>query len=256
MTSGSFGTGNQYKTFLSTRAPFLPSPGNYPSRREGNVGNNPYICTPYDRPSHHRPDTGRGADLRCRVGLRDPAQARRQLRGPLPLPRRQDALVLRLARQGPLQMLRLRQGWQCRPLHHGARTAHLSRGPALPGQEIRHRNQGTRTDGRRKGRTERAREPVRGQPVGQRLLPPHPAADRGRTQHRHGLLPEPRLPRRHHREVPAGLLHREPRRHGPRGTQQGLQEGIPGEDRPLLRDGRPPPARPFLGTRHLSRPHA
>ena len=60
----------------------------------------------------------------------------------------------------------------------------------------------------------------------------------------------------HHREVPTGLLHREPRCLRQGGPGQRLPERLPRQDRPLLRDGRPPPARPILGPRHLPCPHA
>ena len=38
--------------------------------------------------------------------------------------------------------------------------------------------------------------------------------------HVYGLLPQPRFPRRHHREIPTGLLHRKPRCHGARGPEK------------------------------------
>ena len=65
-------------------------------------------------------------------------EARRQLRRAVPLPCRQEPLVLRLARQKPLQMLRLWRGRLTRLLHYEARTAELSRRPPLPGPEVSH----------------------------------------------------------------------------------------------------------------------
>ena len=209
-----------------------------------------------DRQSYGGPDIGSGADCRCRLGLRHAAQGWRQLQGLVPFPRRPHALVRGIPLQRPVQMLRLRQGRQRRALHHGARTAILPRRAPLSGPEIQHRNQGTRTLRRRETGTERTREHVRGQRMGQPLLPGTTQQHRGRTGHRHGLFPFARIPRRHHQEIPTGLQSVAKGRARPRGQGTGIQAGIPALHRTV------PPARqraaggPFPRPRHLSRTHA
>ncbi len=60
-----------------------------------------------DRGRRHRAHPRDGVDRRRRPAARRPAQVRSQLGGPVPVPRREDALVQRPRGDGPLQVLRL-----------------------------------------------------------------------------------------------------------------------------------------------------
>ena len=211
---------------------------------------------PNDRSGNHRPHSGRRTNRRRGVRVCHAAQTRSELCRALPVSQRKDTFFQRISRQRALQVFQLRKRRKCRALHHGARTDDLLRGLEVSGQEIQHRDTGKGAD--RRGETSAivARKPVHRQQLCPRLFSGDTEESRRRAQRRHGLSPPTRIPRRHYREIPTRILHRKPRRNDAGGSAQRVQERVSREDGHLLRNRRPPAARPFLGTRHLSRAYA
>ena len=81
-----------------------------------------------------RRDPGPRRHRRARRPVRELAQVRRELQGPLPLPRREDALLHGQSQEGHLPLLRLRRGRRRLRLPHAPGPALLPRGGARAGQ--------------------------------------------------------------------------------------------------------------------------
>lgn len=149
----------------------------------------------------------------CQRLCHAPAQGG-ELRGLLSVPQREDPVVRRLARQGALQVLRLRQGRQCRHLPHGAREPDLSRGAEDGGQALRHRGPREGAFGGGGAAQRRPRVDVCAERLGRGVLRQLPPPRGGGYERRHVLLPpHARAYRRHDPQVRAGLLPREGRPH-------------------------------------------
>ena len=183
-----------------------------------------------------------GRRRRRRVGHAE--EGGHHLQGPVPVPRREDALVRRHPGARDVALLRLRPGRRHLQLRHAARRRDVPRGAAQAGRQGRRRDR--RADQAR-GRPPRAAPP--GARHGDRLLPRGPDQLEGRRAG--ARLPQgPRLHRRDDRDVPARLGARRlgpddppaagQARHPPRGAHRG-------------RPGQPEPARP---RRHRQVPFA
>ncbi len=98
---------------------------------------------------HAHPSQARGGTSGARASARrrrhrrrhrrggDAPQGRSQFPGPVPLPRREDTLVQRLARQGNVLLLRLQEGRRRHRLRHGVRANVLCRGRGAAGRALR-----------------------------------------------------------------------------------------------------------------------
>ena len=136
---------------------------------------------------------------RCRRRDGPAEEGRHHLQGPVPVPRREDALVHRHARPRVVEVLRLRRGRRHLQLRDEARRAVVPGGAQGPRREGRRRAR--RADDAR-GRPQEA--PPRRPRERDRLLPRGPDRLEGRRR-RARLPPRPGLHRRDDREVPARL---------------------------------------------------
>lgn len=85
------------------------------------------------------------------VRLCRPAAQGRQPVWPVPLPQRKDPLLLRIAGQADLPLLRLQEGRRRHQLHHGDREPDVPRGRAVSGQEGQPAGAGGRRPAGRRG---------------------------------------------------------------------------------------------------------
>ena len=182
----------------------------------------------YDRPRNSRPHLCRRQYRRYRRRVRHAQTQGRELCRLLSVPQREDPLVRRFPLEGTLQVLRMREGWECRHLRHGTGVGQLSRGPQDGGQTLR--NRGARGGPLRRGAPpqRRPRVDVRPQQLGRRLFRQLPPPRQRGNQRRTLLFPAETEPdRRHDQKVRTRVLPLEGRpdvEGCPRGR---VQAGVP-----------------------------
>ena len=173
----------------------------------------------------------------------------------MPLSQRKDGLVLRLAGQADLPLLRLQEGRRRHQLHHGDREPDVPRGRAVSGQEGQPAGAGGR---RTAGRRGPAAPPCAGAEPRRRPLVLRPAVlaggrggagvsgqaadpEKHRRPLRHGRIPRP-VGRPAHRHDPQGLH---------QGGAAGRRSGGQRQERPPVRQVPQPPD--AAGHRHPRR---
>ena len=182
-----------------------------------------------------------------RPGHRSAEEVGQHLQGPLPVPRREDAVVLRHPGPRELEVLRLRAGRRHLQLRHAARQRVVPRGAQGPGRPRRRRARRADEPRRRPAQAPAPRGPRRGD----RLLPHRP--DQPSVGAAGARLPaRPRLhaTRRSRRSSSAGR----PAAGRRRASSSSTKRGATAEE---LADGRPDhPARHGPGRRLRPLPRA